>query len=587
MELINCTPCSEAERLNVAIKYCVGCTTYVCQDCLNDHNKFAALRKHQIVEITEVNDLPGDTDQVHGNRSVECGSHYGQFVDRYCKDHEKVCCRICVTIKHRLCKEIIGIETVAEGIKESQEFCDLKSSLEMVRKSAKQEKIYRNQNLKEMMEEKEQILGNIDEHEERLMKRIRVLANTSRENIRKIHAKHQDAVKADIKELDSVMSGLKKSLNHINRHDMNEVETFISKKNYQATLEEVQRVVKDLSNNWLQTSLLYKFIDGDVIPKNITAFGEVVEETTKSSIFHLQVKQSVDITCHTDINNCSINGICQLPDNTVVITDANNGKLKRLRDNLEVKDYIDLNDTPECMCVTKPNEVAIVLRERNLVQFVTIDENMTLETSFPTVEGKCTKIDSDPTENIVYVCCRVECEMELPKNKTPLSLNHYTTHKYHIIVYNKKGECLSIYNNEEDVSQHFCKPLKILVSVDTFDLIDADTNIYTFSKTEMKQKPTGTGYGYYGARYDNYCGRYDNEYLCMLSAENIIYGNKKGYMYLKSLHGRQQYIHNSRDLSPVQTVLFNKKKSTLIVAGQSCQIKEYKMGLKILYLLKE
>ncbi|XP_060586962.1 E3 ubiquitin-protein ligase TRIM33-like, partial [Ruditapes philippinarum] len=99
-EYINCTICSEAERTTVALKYCVDCTTYVCQDCLNDHNKFAALRKHQIVEITEVNELLGDTDQVQGKRSVECGSHYEQYIDGYCKNHDEVCCSVCVAIKH-------------------------------------------------------------------------------------------------------------------------------------------------------------------------------------------------------------------------------------------------------------------------------------------------------------------------------------------------------------------------------------------------------------------------------------------------------------------------------------------------------
>ncbi|XP_060568893.1 uncharacterized protein LOC132727425 [Ruditapes philippinarum] len=552
----------------MAIKYCVDCTTYVCQNCLNDHNKFAALRKHQIVKITEVNELPGDTDQVQGKKSVECGSHYGQYVDRYCKDHDEVCCSVCVTIKHRLCKEITGIGTVAEGIKESQEFCNLKSSLEKLRKSATQEKIYRNQNLKDMIEEKKHILGNIDAYELWLIQKIRVLGNSSRKNIIAAHAKQEDAVKADIKELDLVISGLKKSLNHINRDGMNEVETFISKKNYQATLEELQKIVTDLSGNWLQTSLFYKFID-DVIPQEITAFGEVVEETKESPEFCLQLKQSVSSKCRSDRNKCSINEICQLPDSTVVITDANNSKLKRLRDNLEVKDYIDLNDTPECMCVTKPHEVAmIVLGRKNLVQFVNIDENMTLESSFTIEEGKCTKIDSDPTENLLYFCC----EMKTSR----LRCNH----RYCVIVYNKKGQYLSICKNVEFASQKFCEPLKILISLDTFDVIASDTKIYKFSKTSMKQKATNKCFGCNDARYS--C-------LCMLSAGRIIFAETAifGLRSLKLLHETQLKTLQLEEIFPVQALLFDKQNSTLIVAGESCQIKEYRMDSRILYLLKE
>jgi hypothetical protein len=32
---------------------------------------------------------------------VECRSHDGHFVDRYCRSHDEVCCLLCVTVKHR------------------------------------------------------------------------------------------------------------------------------------------------------------------------------------------------------------------------------------------------------------------------------------------------------------------------------------------------------------------------------------------------------------------------------------------------------------------------------------------------------
>jgi hypothetical protein len=172
-----------------------------------------------------------------------------------------------------------------------------------------------------------------------------------------------------------------------------------------------------------------------------------------------------------------------------------------------------------------------------------------------------------------------QCEKPYGNYRNYTSKTHNIT-LYPVMVYNKKGECLSIYNNEEVESQRFCKPLKILIGFDTFDLIDADTKIYTFSKTEMKHKPTGKGYEYY-------YGRNEYMYLCMLSADKFIFGKKNGEMSLSSLHGTQQQTLKIEDSSPVLAVLFNKKKSTLIVVGESSQIKEYKMGSNILYLLKE
>ncbi|XP_060590890.1 uncharacterized protein LOC132745900 [Ruditapes philippinarum] len=63
-----------------------------------------------------------------------------------------------------------------------------------------------------------------------------------------------------------------------------------------------------------------------------------------------------------DRNQCYINDICQLVDGTIILTDYNNKRIKRLDVNYNIKDCLDLGTYPTAICCTAGNaEVAVKL----------------------------------------------------------------------------------------------------------------------------------------------------------------------------------------------------------------------------------
>lgn len=96
-----CSPCTEYGRTNEAMAFCVDCGSNFCEACLRDHNKFAALRSHQIVDKSR-NGEQNVTDGAKTTLSTErCAVHHGNVIDTYCQDHDDVCCETCTAVKHR------------------------------------------------------------------------------------------------------------------------------------------------------------------------------------------------------------------------------------------------------------------------------------------------------------------------------------------------------------------------------------------------------------------------------------------------------------------------------------------------------
>ncbi|XP_045193082.2 uncharacterized protein LOC123549230 [Mercenaria mercenaria] len=568
-----CLPCTEAGRTMEAIRYCMECKSHLCEQCLQDHNKFAALRKHHTVDKSEAAEHKGESDKSEGNTAIECGSHQGQYIDSYCKDHNEVCCSICITIKHRSCKHTEKILKVANGIKESKEISDTKLSLEQFLDVANKEKVDRNKNLTGLDEEKTKILEDIDTYEKIIIERIRLIAETSRENIRDAHSKHVKKGKSDIKDLDtvmSVMSGLKDSLNKLNETDINEVEAFMSIKNCQKAFAEVKVAMDDLSDKWLQTELHYTF-KNDIIHKDIKAFGDVTEEEKKDRVWRFTCKRKVNIRIKTDISTCRIKGICQLDDGTYVITDSSNANIKRLNCNLEVTDYIKLDNCPGSLCVTGPKEVAVTLPEKNLIQFVKTDERLSLGPSFSTAPGRCSVINYDSREEKLYVCC------------TYVTAGDYNKKKYGTIsVYSKDGTLWTTFEKDSKGLTVLFKPYQIFLETDVILVLDVYKKAMVFKKTpegqleRIRQEMSGFSQPVYGV---------SGKCLCLLSKTVMLSQNGHWGLCLNSMEGRLIKDLEMENSSMVLAAYFNKQRSTLVV-GAFCEICEYKMPLKILLLLE-
>lgn len=98
-----CSPCSKGGKHKEASKFCEECGAYLCIQCVNDHCKFPSLQSHQLSDDADISAGNSNKDKL---LTELCEIHHGRILDKYCKDHDEVCCGACVTGKHRYCKTL-------------------------------------------------------------------------------------------------------------------------------------------------------------------------------------------------------------------------------------------------------------------------------------------------------------------------------------------------------------------------------------------------------------------------------------------------------------------------------------------------
>ncbi|KAL4218654.1 hypothetical protein ACF0H5_021243 [Mactra antiquata] len=95
-----CTSCAEDNLIKEALKYCVDCQQYCCEDCLTSHSRIPLLRRHSFLDHSSVKPQ-GQSMSLPAFPTKQCTQHIGKIVDMYCKHHDVVCCYACAAEDHR------------------------------------------------------------------------------------------------------------------------------------------------------------------------------------------------------------------------------------------------------------------------------------------------------------------------------------------------------------------------------------------------------------------------------------------------------------------------------------------------------
>ncbi|XP_052819053.1 uncharacterized protein LOC128244937 [Mya arenaria] len=127
-KLPQCQPCSKNNRSTVAQLYCNDCKEFQCSACSAQHQTFALLSGHAIVDW-KLKDPEEKTVNMFG--FDKCLEH-GNPVTIFCEDHEVFCCPTCGFSGHRLCEKAKQIKEFSVNVTEFQERlkdCNAKASL--------------------------------------------------------------------------------------------------------------------------------------------------------------------------------------------------------------------------------------------------------------------------------------------------------------------------------------------------------------------------------------------------------------------------------------------------------------------------
>lgn len=113
LESSKCGPCLEDNKNNEAVMFCVECNDMLCDSCVGIHKRFSTMKTHKIVVQRDKKRFELMADIM----SDKCKQHHGKHLETYCKDHDELCCSVCVSLNHRLCQ---GIVYLPEYVKEEK-----------------------------------------------------------------------------------------------------------------------------------------------------------------------------------------------------------------------------------------------------------------------------------------------------------------------------------------------------------------------------------------------------------------------------------------------------------------------------------
>ncbi|XP_053385734.1 uncharacterized protein LOC123537753 [Mercenaria mercenaria] len=300
--------------------------------------------------------------------------HHGKLVDMFCKEHDEVCCAVCIAIKHRACVNVNYLSNISKGIRDSTEYKDIKNSLQNILTKLKQQREARKCKLNDLEKQKEKLLEDVDSFKEELDKRIKELADTSKKQIFLKYEDCKKVVQSDLDNLDTVISTMTTS--ELKLSIKNEAQLFVDIKTCNVSIKDCEALLSDMSR--VRTNEELMFTLNKCLKENLDSLGSVVDpeeaETYDKATLYGKFK--------IDPQHCQITGICTMDDGTIVIADWTHSKLKRLNGSFTVEDHINVESYPYSVCRTGTDEVATFLNGRTKIQFVSLGQRMELKTAF-------------------------------------------------------------------------------------------------------------------------------------------------------------------------------------------------------------
>ncbi|WAR11892.1 TRI33-like protein, partial [Mya arenaria] len=236
-----CSPCEE-DKLNTEAKYfCGECSKYYCDQCLTFHSKI--LKQHAVVGCDDVDKWVGQ-----GNTLISCDLHPRKVIELLCEDHDEMCCHLCVSLNHRMCRSISLISDLAKGIHKMADFKQLPSKVANVTTSLNQVREVRKKNQGSLKTSGKSMLTKIKDLRKKLNQLLDALEKKTVEQMDIVLANLNDTLEKDIDSCTSIHDQLKALMDTIQAQCKDdEPSSYISFRKCEKKMAEAKSLLQELS----------------------------------------------------------------------------------------------------------------------------------------------------------------------------------------------------------------------------------------------------------------------------------------------------------------------------------------------------
>ncbi|XP_060597995.1 uncharacterized protein LOC132751772 [Ruditapes philippinarum] len=358
----NCTPCSQQERFVEAKRFCIECVEYFCSTCLAHHEKFGLTRGHTLVKCEEVSKINVPTPL------SKCELHTDKEEDMVCGDHDVVCCRVCITKKHRSCQNIDYLPELARQFKDNGRRKELEDDLNdriEELKSALKGSTARALKLKTRQTTH---LKRLDIFQKSIVEYVAFLVNKTKNDIQNQFGPEICSIQEHLQKYNEQLSKLN-NLSEVLSNENDEIFEYKKVLKCKHTLKEIQ-----IGGNELDDSLAsYNKFENEVMEAVVSSLND---GCLFGTVPILGSKQPIDVT-----------SICFKEDKTsflILLADFYNSKIRRFENGLNETESFNAKENIWGVCEVNKHEIAFTLPALKKVQFLSAENSQVLEKKFHT-----------------------------------------------------------------------------------------------------------------------------------------------------------------------------------------------------------
>ncbi|XP_052778861.1 uncharacterized protein LOC128216342 [Mya arenaria] len=355
---LHCEPCFSDGRTRNVEGFCVECTEYLCQSCLDAHRILRVSKTHHIKRGA---DIP----KTNSSNQVEqgCHLHIHQKISSFCKSHQQLCCDQCVILAHKCCTDVISIGDYSEDFVDCHfKTVTVKEKIKLLQSvyTAKTEEAKRN-------------LDELDSFYHKAM-------DTFKAEVDKLKIADQNKLKAIVSTYESVLS-------HLTVYNQ-EIERFTKTKESKALFVEM-----------LKTEAELRTIEGNVLKlctdDSIVRYGFTPDKASLLRLVNAPfLIRSFNIKDERDENTCQIADIAILRENFLLITDKINSSMKIFNSESDtLVSYVKLRYQPWQITVTEQGEAYVALEGQFKVLHLTSPGTDLATFRELSIDGKCYAVE--------------------------------------------------------------------------------------------------------------------------------------------------------------------------------------------------
>ncbi|XP_053386204.1 uncharacterized protein LOC128550686 isoform X2 [Mercenaria mercenaria] len=249
-----CLPCLDGGKNTEAVFHCNDCQIFYCKRCVVGHNTFT--KNHNVYD--KMSKLFGQCNlQPKSLSSSElpmdvCEEHHGQVIQMFCRQHDIVCCTVCIAVEHRFCEGVEYIPKIAKG--HLQDKRKTKMSLEEVKNDLRNLKSRMENELKEFKIQYDGVLGEIRTFKKRLIERVEDLEKKSVKELQERYKQIADDISVCCKNIDGILDDTEKRIDKLTHSENNnEAQSFVNIKYGERLFSDANAFLKQASSRKMGT----------------------------------------------------------------------------------------------------------------------------------------------------------------------------------------------------------------------------------------------------------------------------------------------------------------------------------------------